>query len=320
MSNPEKKREQSQRLFEALGNVDPELLERSEKTKKVVPIWKYSGMIAACFAFLAVGGLSLYALQMSGGKTASSQENGMYFTAPANKDTSAKAKEESAGDACEEAGAAVIVEVDAAPAENGSVSSASGVVDLAEQKTETEQNGTEAEKQQMGQNIVESLDGDMGGNSILAQITEQAGVNTELYYSVEDLRDACSNELFLRRLPMQVPEGYVFDGACVMGMKTPELEDDVILLFYDGGENPLNYGLLYAASEEETGVEALREADLTRELLEAEVERLKQAEAEGDYGQRLGILTEDGVLILIAGAQNAETVMQLLSGGITLLP
>ena len=67
MSDKEKKREQSIRLFEALANVSPELLVRSEKTEenKVIRPWggRYGGYIAACLAILLVGGISLYSMQ-----------------------------------------------------------------------------------------------------------------------------------------------------------------------------------------------------------------------------------------------------------------
>lgn len=70
MSDKEKKREQSIRLFEALSGISPELLARSEKKaeSKVIRPWggRFGRYIAACLAVLLVGGTSLYAMKFSG--------------------------------------------------------------------------------------------------------------------------------------------------------------------------------------------------------------------------------------------------------------
>lgn len=52
------KQDQAIRLFEALEGVDPMLLERSEKQKKVIPIWRYGSAVAACLALVFVGMMS----------------------------------------------------------------------------------------------------------------------------------------------------------------------------------------------------------------------------------------------------------------------
>jgi len=52
------KNEQAERLFEALEGVDPELLERSEKKKKVFPFMRVASVMAACIALFVVGSLS----------------------------------------------------------------------------------------------------------------------------------------------------------------------------------------------------------------------------------------------------------------------
>lgn len=71
MSDKERKIEQSMRLFEALADVSPELLARSEKKaeSKVVRLWggRFGRYAAACLAILLVGGISLYAMKYSGG-------------------------------------------------------------------------------------------------------------------------------------------------------------------------------------------------------------------------------------------------------------
>lgn len=81
MSEKEKKREQSIRLFEALANVSPELLVRSEKREenKVIRLWggRYGGYVAACLALLLVGGIGLYSMQYF--DSVKSTENAMFL-------------------------------------------------------------------------------------------------------------------------------------------------------------------------------------------------------------------------------------------------
>lgn len=70
----EKKTGQAERLFEAMSGVDPELLARSEKKKKVISFQKYAKamkVMAACLALIVVGGTCWVTLQNGGSKTAS---------------------------------------------------------------------------------------------------------------------------------------------------------------------------------------------------------------------------------------------------------
>lgn len=54
------------RIFEALSGVDEELLTRSEEgAVKVLPLWRYSKVIAACFCLIVVGGLTWGASRVS---------------------------------------------------------------------------------------------------------------------------------------------------------------------------------------------------------------------------------------------------------------
>ncbi|MCR5460438.1 MAG: hypothetical protein K6F51_11130 [Acetatifactor sp.] len=69
----EKKTGQAERLFEAMSGVDPELLARSEKKKKVIPFQKYAKamkLMAACLALIVVGGTCWATLRNGGRQTA----------------------------------------------------------------------------------------------------------------------------------------------------------------------------------------------------------------------------------------------------------
>ena len=72
----EKKTDQAIRLFEALDGVDPELLARSEKEKKIIPFQRYVRAAAMFLAVIAVGGLGIYTVRNVGQKAAS--ESAMY--------------------------------------------------------------------------------------------------------------------------------------------------------------------------------------------------------------------------------------------------
>ena len=70
----EKKTGQAERLFEAMSGVDPELLARSEKKKKVISFQKYAKamkVMAACLALIVVGGTCWVTLQNGGSQKAS---------------------------------------------------------------------------------------------------------------------------------------------------------------------------------------------------------------------------------------------------------
>lgn len=66
----EKKFDQAIRLFETLDGVDPELLARSEKEKKVIPFQRYVRVAASFFALLAAGGLCWMTVRNVGSKDA----------------------------------------------------------------------------------------------------------------------------------------------------------------------------------------------------------------------------------------------------------
>lgn len=62
----EKKTDQAMRLFEAMEGVDPELLAKSEQTRKIIPFGRYARIAAACFAVLMLGGIGYVAVHVGG--------------------------------------------------------------------------------------------------------------------------------------------------------------------------------------------------------------------------------------------------------------
>lgn len=66
----EKRQDQAMRIYEAMNGVDPELLARSEKEKKVVPIYRYARWMAACLALILVGGTCYLTIKYGGFKKA----------------------------------------------------------------------------------------------------------------------------------------------------------------------------------------------------------------------------------------------------------
>ena len=48
------------RLFEALSSVDEELLERSSVSRKVIPFWRTSKVLAVCACFILMGVVTWY--------------------------------------------------------------------------------------------------------------------------------------------------------------------------------------------------------------------------------------------------------------------
>ena len=63
----EKKTDQAMRLMEALNGVDPELLSRSEKKKKIIPFQYYARIAAACLAVCVAGGLMFVTVRYGSG-------------------------------------------------------------------------------------------------------------------------------------------------------------------------------------------------------------------------------------------------------------
>lgn len=69
MNKREEDYKAAERLFQVLSGVDEELLERSERKKKVVPFGKYGGILAASICLCVVGGT----LRLNGNKPYSVQ-------------------------------------------------------------------------------------------------------------------------------------------------------------------------------------------------------------------------------------------------------
>lgn len=300
MSDLEKKEERSEKLFEALGNVDPELLLRSEKTKtaKIVGIWKYTGMLAACVAFLLVGGISIYVMQISGGEMSDTQTaNSAAASGGSHQSFSGDgtaAKQEAAEEAPNSTGIA------------GSESDSYKDWNGGEYTADAESDSAEAE-----------TSGSCAGNmlSLQGNVEIENSSESAVFYTLEELKESCDESKFTGYLPEKTPDGYAFDQGYVWKGDADISTDDFIILFFEGGQETVAYCLMdveNAGDYSENGTIPLKGEELTLEMLEEELAAIKKAEMQGEYGRRLGILFEDGVLAIFAGIEDPQTVIDLL--------
>lgn len=342
MSDLEKKEEQSVKLYEALEGADPELLARSEKTKKVVPLWKYSGMMAACIAFLVVGGISLFAIQMSGGMLTKKEAmnsisaGGQAFRGDtaAAQEAPAEEREESFGEASSTADSVVNAVEEISGNDSGAGNgiqeggnylpqSSDGTVQKGEpeQGKDVSEGAVIIENNALPQNTAEPTDGNTGVDAGLAiappskedELAAGIGISKEDYFvfdEIEPMQELCADKKYAKYLSIETPSGYRFSQVYGAGMTTKEEADDMIILFYEGDLATISYGIMDSAAADLSA--GLKGESLTRQALEEKMAEIKEREERGEYGLPIGIYYEDGVLLLFAGTDDPQIIMNML--------
>lgn len=344
MSKEDKKLAEAMRIFEALSNVDEELLARSEASaeaipigkpstrkksvKKTRPIWYYGKALAACFC-LVVCGVALWSVSRSLPKsTESACDTAVNF-------------ELAAEDAAEAEEMPVEGECAAAVAEQSAVTSGAGALDSGNSS------GSSAEKEEGSASIQEE--------AALEEKTEE-GLE-DLHQNINDaVKESCLNdsrevitEVEARAtaelgdyIPTVIPAGYVFESA--RRMDDPETNEsmDIMLCWTKGMDSisiyiakvdvesvttvdiskPETYDVhLYGIPYAETVPEAYRssfndpifaEDDFSMEIVES---RLKIVSDQGDTDTPRGnfaVLYENGILVEFSGRGDVESIYEMM--------
>lgn len=266
MSESEKKEKQSVRLFEALGDIDPELLLRSEKKKKVINFNRFQTMAAAFFALIVVG-VSLYSVQFVGDKEAAGKDKanimGMTAISP---------------EAGNEEKTEITQPVNEAK-ESQPVQNIAGGVD------ETSQDGDLIALEGEATDEEQDLKNELSlGNSIcglpLVGIDAESGQEIGLE-SFEDVRNVARLGQYVPALP----EGWQFVEAYMETAESGEVSLLCIVLAYEG-EN-----VTYCVQEEYHN---------TRKVMEKEL-LLQAMDSDPAVAQDASVRYDDGICISIDG-------------------
>ena len=310
MSDKEKKREQSMRLFEALANVSPELLVRSEKEEnKVIRLWggRYGGYVAACLAILLVGGISLYSMQ--------------YFAQVETSDSAMRMNGTSGG-ASGLQGAQPEQAADFAPQAEGD----DGLLaDMSMEKREEndfegveEITGKYSQKQHLEASIEEGQDGrtaekdmesnDMPNEAALTEMSTMLGAaerqKVEDSLSAEDLE---SMGVLAEYLPMSLPKGYVVSDTRISVDEGGNGNYVIVMRSQEG--NVLEYRVSHSKESNEAYLEKQKDVAVIY------VEDLWSGQFETEENRTVVVLYEDNVIVEVWGDYTVEILREIYPEG-----
>ena len=316
MSDREKKREQSIRLFEALANVSPELLVRSEKREenKVIRPWggRYGGYIAACLAILLVGGLSLYSMQYF--DSIKSTDNAMFLNGTSGGAASGLqgGYEEPVADAeLQEEG------LDGMPADVGMGEREENLSDDSEQLT-----GKYSQNQILESSKEELQDGrsaekDMESNALPsappseAALTEMSTVRGEAArqkvvasLSAEEVENMGSLAAYL---PMSLPQGYAVSDTQVSVDESGNGNYVIVMRSQEG--NILQYRVSRGEEPDRGSLVKNEEAFVIY------AENLRSEQFEAEENKTIVVLYGDNVLVEVWGDYTLEILREIYPEG-----
>ncbi len=338
MSDKEKKREQSMRLFEALSGISPELLARSEKKaeNKVIRPWggRFGRSIAACLAVLLVGGVSLYAVKYTGGWKGTDSvalQNGAAGGASSNIRQGFAAEqfaEPIEADGQEEAAADMLYDMDTQQPVNESGGREGNEASAGQQSSQNEtpeqgkdsslvHNGLEENLGSGNQQETEGAEKDQeSGNRKETEVAgkePQAGLSAMQgaagFLAEEDVARMGSLAAYA---PVSLPSGYAVSDTRIavdesgIGNYVIELrsqEGNVLEYRVSRGEE--NDGEMLEASQEANVIYA---TDLKDGKIEAE---LTKAKPDGQDGTVVAILYGNGVRVEVRGDYTLEILREI---------
>lgn len=334
------------RIFEALSGVDEELLTRSEEgAVKVLPLWRYSKVIAACFCLIVVGGLTWGASRVS-----FQPEKSMDQVMPRSMEEIA---EEITADVTDDNGGQ-------SPMSDGNGNAGGTVLSQNKQSETTELETQQEEKEGERSNSEEEIfisSQPMIRSDTEANTEEKAGLEsigsqesqdviTDTQCSIQaDTREkigekeAYATEGLGAYIPAVLPAGYAFESAYrKQNPDTGEYESvriawtkgmdsifltvekaepsDIVLTDLSKPETYNLYEIPYGETVPREYWEAFdnpvfQAADLSLELIEA---RMKTVEDSGDTGTPRGdfsVLYENDVLIRFNGDGTAQEIWEM---------
>ena len=284
--------DQAMKLFEALSDVDEELLERCncETGGEIahMPLWKYGKVMAACLCLLVVGALSFSKYQLLGGRNGSAG-SGSNTSAPAQIQDMATPMESWAGaaDGDAEAVSQITEPEEAETAGIGNVQSQTTNADDGRDDNTVNSPSNDSKDQNRnnaGSSIEDSLFSSSVGNSIKddfdGSISEydtgekaQAQKEPESASAYVDSRaeiswnTACKTEPFGSYLPTAIPEGY--EQLSVRQSSMPDEWNNMIFKWGNGEQVLyLNMTVREAKTKDEVKAEIQKNDGLNQYLAE----------------------------------------------------
>ena len=304
--------DQAMKLFEALSDVDEELLERCNRERNKIiaymPLWKYNRAMTACLCLLAVGVLSWGGYQLLGGRT-NSAGSGSDSAAPAQVQDMAVPMESCAG---------------AADVNENSASQYTG-------PEEAETQGAGNLQSQVSNSSSESFTGNPSRDSGIIndseshvydritaekleqqkEMTQKGPVNDFLDSRTEiPWETACATEPFGSYLPPVIPAGYEPLSAKQSSM--PDEWNNMIFIWSKGEQT---FYLNMTAGEAKTKEEIKAEIEKTDGLYQYPAEDFRRElipEPIADEEIMFTLYYSDGMTIVFAGNITEDEMWELV--------
>lgn len=244
------------RIFEALSAVDSELLERSEKPKKVIPVYRYTKGLAVACCFLVIGGAALLMgkviLTPAGSSMSQDVESMREMTAGAG-DTAAEDAVESVMDEVASVTQTDGKEEEAGEQDNAGLDSGEKVVEAAESLQGTR---TESVKESAG-----NIDCNAGNIDHNTDTTDYCDTD-DIHFTFSGIEEARAMDTVGDYIPSRIPEGYLYESA--YGLKDYGMTDkswNTVSILWSKGSDTIE---LVITEYPEEAAQSMPLADISR--------------------------------------------------------
>ena len=283
MNKREEEYKAAERLFQVLSGVDEELLERSERQKKVVPLRRYGGILAASICLCVVGG-----------------------TLWLNGNTPYSMQDEAADTACEMQ--AAMAEDDGWPEGMAVMDEADGKTDIDDVQTDSVTGAEGVAESMTGSSVTADDDADTleRASSAADAVMDKQGAVME---QMSGMSEAQAREITLlgNYLPTVIPDGYEFESAyCAGDMEQPE---SLSVCWSKGADEIWITVICSDTADRDDGAMAVQ--NLTKEWIEEQMQPVENGLDTDTSEKDFAVLYESGVLVRFSGRGSADSIWKM---------